>query len=406
MSVIVIKSETTEYRILVKAGDEELARQEAVKAAISAEEARLSALDAGASEQVATQKAAQTVEDAASALASKQDAEIAAIASEGFATDSGISATASNTAKGLSEAAKVIAIEEAGKSSTSAGQSAASAAAAAASSALITNKAEVNITTAGNILRADGALFKSISEVEFLRNINAYRKAPDSKFFDNKQLIAWDNFDRPNEKPVIQSDSGHPYSIWKGNTIGQVLNNNYFGNDGFVESTALITFPTTKNIGVEFSFLRNTAGSQISAFAIVKDLNNYIAFGRFAKNSALGSGNLFPEIPSNSDYSLFAVINGVATILGSIYQQTMYQGGGSTDSFSGSRLNFIIKYANRGRNDNSSLVVQSLDNPSLRIDVNVSNLNTTFVNPSDYNRIAIIANIIQVMSYKVANLDL
>ena len=74
MSVIVIKSATTEYRILVKAGDEELARQEAVKAAISAEEARLSAIKAGASEQVATQKAAQTVEDAASALASKNQA--------------------------------------------------------------------------------------------------------------------------------------------------------------------------------------------------------------------------------------------------------------------------------------------------------------------------------------------
>jgi membrane protein involved in colicin uptake len=83
MSVIVVKSETNEYRILVKAGgDEDLARQEAVKAAISAEEARLSAISSGDSEQVATEKAAQTLEDAASALASKQDAESAATASE------------------------------------------------------------------------------------------------------------------------------------------------------------------------------------------------------------------------------------------------------------------------------------------------------------------------------------
>ena len=79
MSVIVIKSETTEYRILVKAGDEELARKEAVKAAISAEEARISAIAAGESEQVATEKAAQALEDAAQALASKQDAESAAL---------------------------------------------------------------------------------------------------------------------------------------------------------------------------------------------------------------------------------------------------------------------------------------------------------------------------------------
>jgi lysophospholipase L1-like esterase len=135
MSVTANNSQNTEYRILVKQGDEELARQDAAKAAISAEEARLSALDAGASEQVATQKAAQTVEDAASALASKQEAESAATDSGGFATDSGISATASNTAKLLSEAAKDISIEEAGKSSTSAGQSVASAAVAKASEA-------------------------------------------------------------------------------------------------------------------------------------------------------------------------------------------------------------------------------------------------------------------------------
>ena len=137
MSVIVINSETTGYRILVKAGDEELARQEAVKAAISAEAARLSAIDAGASEQVATQKAAQTVEDAASALASKVDAESAVTASGGFATASGEFATDSNAAKVLSEAAKVIAIEEAGKSGTSAGQSAGSAAAAEAAKNIV-----------------------------------------------------------------------------------------------------------------------------------------------------------------------------------------------------------------------------------------------------------------------------
>ena len=128
MSVTANNSQNTEYRILVTAGGEELARQEAVKAAISAEAARLSAIDAEESEQVATEKAAQTVEDAASALASKLDAEISATASGGFATNSGISASASNTAKGLSEAAKEISIEEAGKSSTSAGQSAGSAA--------------------------------------------------------------------------------------------------------------------------------------------------------------------------------------------------------------------------------------------------------------------------------------
>jgi surface protein len=137
MSVIVVKSETNEYRILVKAGDEELARQEAVKAAISAEEARLSAIAAGDSEQVATEKAAQSLEDAAEALASKVDAESAATASEGFATDSNDSAVASEVARLASVAAQGIATTQAQNSSTSAGQSAESATAAEAAKNIV-----------------------------------------------------------------------------------------------------------------------------------------------------------------------------------------------------------------------------------------------------------------------------
>ena len=402
MSVIVIKSETTEYRILVKAGDEELARKDAVKAAISAEAARVSAIAAGIAEQVAIQKAAQTVEDAASALASKQEAESAASASGGFATDSGISATASNTAKLLSEAAKEISIEEAGKSSTSAGPSAASAAAALASSSLITNKAQVNITTAGNILRADGTLFKSISEVEFLRNINAYRRAPDSKFFDNKQLIAWDNFDRPDVAPVIESDSGHPYSIFKTNIIGQVLNKSFGGGDsGQFETSARITIVPTKNIGLEFSFQRNTLSNSFAGIAIIKDNLNYFLFARPANNSGL-----FTEVSFSKDYRLIVVINGVSTVLAEIIQNDLYQFL-TNDGFSNSRISFVIKYGNRGRNDASVITVQSLDKPSLRIEVSVTAYNSTFVTPTDYNRIAVIANTLnKIYAYKVANLDL
>jgi hypothetical protein len=148
MSVKVIKSETTEYRILVKAGDEELARQAAVKAAISAEAARLLAIAAEDSEQVATEKADQTVEDAASALASKQDAESAATASEGFATASGEFATDSNAARLLSEAAKVIATQQATISTDKAGQSAASAAAAEAAKNLSVSAKDTAISKA------------------------------------------------------------------------------------------------------------------------------------------------------------------------------------------------------------------------------------------------------------------
>jgi hypothetical protein len=401
-----VTAQTTEVKVFVRTGDEELSRQFALASQASAIAAGESETNAGASEQVATEKAAQTAEDAAEALASK-------LASESASTTSTEQAVLSASARNEAEAAKLasqdsedVSTEQALISTTKATESAASATAAEAAKNQIVDKAEINIVTAGNVLRADGSLFKSVSEVEFLRNINAYRRAPNSKFFDNKQIIAWDNFDRPNQSPLIESDSGHTYSIWKGDTIGRVFDNNYFGNGTWVESTALITFPATKNIGVEFSFLRSTFGAQISAFALVKDLNNYIAFGRFSKSPGLGAGNLFPEIPDNYNYSLLAVINGVATLLGSIGITSFYSGPSGGDPFFGTRLNFVIKYGNRGRSDNSSLFLQSLDNPAVRIEVNIPQFNTTFATPSDYNRIAIIANNSQIMSYKVANLNL
>jgi hypothetical protein len=130
--MIVVKVTSTENKIIIKKGDDAIAKQFALASQASAIAAGESEKNAGASEQVANEKAAQALEDAASALASKQEAESAATASGGFATNSGISASASNAANELSEAAKVIAIQEAEKSSTSAGQSAASAAAAEA----------------------------------------------------------------------------------------------------------------------------------------------------------------------------------------------------------------------------------------------------------------------------------
>ena len=72
--MIVVKVEKIEsnFKVIVRQGDESVARQEAVKAAISAEAARLSAIAADESEQVA-------IEKAAGALESKNEAESAAL---------------------------------------------------------------------------------------------------------------------------------------------------------------------------------------------------------------------------------------------------------------------------------------------------------------------------------------
>jgi hypothetical protein len=266
------------------------------------------------------------------------------------------------------------------------------------------NKAEVNITTAGNILRADGTLFKSISEVEFLRNKDAYRRAPDSKFFDNKQLIAWDNFDRPNENSVVQSDSGHAYLPFRSANVGEINNLRYVGNSSsVVERAAIITVNPTKNIGLEFSFARTTFADSSAGIFFVKDNLNYLFFGRI-----LNSSTILSEIPLSNNYQLIAVISGVATVLGTISLSSIYiSGPGIDDSFTNCRMNFVIKYLNRGRNNSSSLLVQSLDAPNAMLQVFVNTYNSVFATPTDYNRIGIIATRSSpILSYKVANLDL
>ena len=263
MSVKVIKVETNEYRILVKAGDEELARKEAIKAAISAEAARLSAIAAGDSEQVAIEKAAQASVDAASALASKVD-------SESAATASGVSATASELANELSVAAKVIAIEEAGKSFVSATESAESATAAEAASALITNKAEVNITNEGNILRADGTAFKSISEVEFLQNKDAFASSFVSEKRGN-ELVAFDNFTRPNGALVL-SDNGLAYQSF---TSVIVANQEIIGNTLRINSNETIFLPVVGSITAQIEMALSASNNTCCYIVFGTDVNSH-----------------------------------------------------------------------------------------------------------------------------------
>ena len=139
--MIVVKVTSTENKIIIKKGDDAIAKQFALASQASAIAAGESETNAGASEQVATQKAAQTVEDAASALASKEAAESAANAS-------GLSATVSNAAKVLSEAAKVIATQQATISTDKAVESAASAFASEAAKNLSVSAKDTAISKA------------------------------------------------------------------------------------------------------------------------------------------------------------------------------------------------------------------------------------------------------------------
>jgi len=304
MSVKVIKVETNEYRILVKVGDEELARKEAVKAAISAEAARLSAIAADESEQVAIEKAAQTAEDAASALASKQDAESSATASGNFAA-------ASELANELSEAAKVIAIEEAGKSFVSATESAESAAAAEDAKNQILDKAQINVTTLGRILRANGTLFESISEVEFLRNKQAFQKSVAFAVSALARVEIWDSFHRPNQTGLGLSDSGHTWLSFSGAQSFDVSNNLCFGNSVVIPTTYANVIDRgnlgtpNSNVGLGSSELGCFYSTRLSEFGFILavDASNYI-YTKF---------NL-----STAALEIYSVIDNVETLLTTI----------------------------------------------------------------------------------------
>lgn len=233
--MIVVKVEKIEsnFKVVVRQGDESVARQESVKAAISAEEARLSEVAAGQSEAVAIDNATQTGQDAAAALASRNQAASSASDAAGSAFDANASAVASEDAKGLAVDAQGVSSTQAQNSSTSAGQSAQSALNAEIAKNEILNKAQINLTTLGRILRADGTLFESISEVEFLRNKDAFSKSAVGAFSQINRAFAWDSFIRPNttiENGLGISDSGQ---VWQqlGSIPRMYIQSNSAGRD-------------------------------------------------------------------------------------------------------------------------------------------------------------------------------
>ena len=239
-------------------------------AVAAADAAAASALASGASAQVAIEKAAQALEDAASALASKQAAESAAEVSGVFASNSNASAVASEVARLASVAAQGIAIEEAGKSFVSATESAESAAAAEAAKNQIVDKAEVNITTAGNILRADGTAFKSISEVEFLQNKDAFASSFVSEKRGN-ELVAFDNFTRPNGALVL-SDNGLAYQSF---TSVIVANQEIIGNTLRINSNETIFLPVVGSITAQVEMILSGSSNTSCYIVFGKDVNSH-----------------------------------------------------------------------------------------------------------------------------------
>jgi len=200
-----------------------LAQQAVVDAESQVTLAQQAVVDAEGKVVIATNQANASIQSAAESLVSKNQSESASITS----TDQAIlSASARNKSEADKIAAKeseeeatrqaVISTEQASDSSTSKTQS-------EAARDEILNKAEVNITTAGNILRADGTLFKSISDVEFLRNKAAFAKSFLGGMLNLDFLRVFDSFDRPDSANLGVTDSGATIVKLKG-TSGNIIN--------------------------------------------------------------------------------------------------------------------------------------------------------------------------------------
>jgi hypothetical protein len=191
--VISVNQVSQAFTVVVKQGDDATANQAAARAAASAAAALAAEAVVLLAEQVTIDNAIQSVEAAAGSLASKIESESASATSTEQAILSASARNEAEAAKLAAQDSEDVSTEQAIISTNKAIESTASASSAAASSALITNKTEVNITTAGNILRADGTLFKSVSEVEFLANYEKFEKSPLSIMFPtgSKGPILW-----------------------------------------------------------------------------------------------------------------------------------------------------------------------------------------------------------------------
>jgi len=389
----------------------------ATASAISANDSANSAADALAAKQAA-ELAETNAETAASASAASatQSANSASAASASASAASGSASAASvsaSAASGSASAAAASATQSANsaaasaasatQSANSATASAASATQAANSAAAITNQIDFTGVQDGDLLLRQTGLFRRINQTSFLRSKVPFEGSPLGFFFQPKSIIAWDNFDRPDENPVTDNSSGQSYTSFRGSSLGRVFSKTFRSSSAFpTESVAAFDAPATQFIGLQWNVRRVTTNSQ-AGIMLIKDDNNFIFFGR----PMLAGGIFGGLIPNSDNYVLYAVIAGVATLLGTITNVSVF-GGGSSDGFQDNVIRWVIRYGNRGRNSASRILIYLLENPALRIEVDMTTYNTTFTAPADYRRIGIMTPVISAFtsSYCVADLTI
>ena len=165
-----------------------------------------------AAKQYAEEAEASASAAAASATSAGESATAAAASASAAATSEG-EAAASETAAATSESNAAGSATAAANSAMAAANSA-TAAAASETAAEAAKDAVEGITdfTAGNIYRGDGTGIAAVNETSFLQALTPHLKSP-SAFYPIPNLLAWDNYQRPDITPLTgNTDNGVSYT--------------------------------------------------------------------------------------------------------------------------------------------------------------------------------------------------
>jgi len=155
----------------------------------------------------------------------------------------------------------------------------------------ILDKAEVNLTTAGNILRADGTEYKAVNETDFLQSKVPFERSVLGASIDLRNAIVWDGFNRDNGA-IGTADSGQVWEAWN-NSIN-IENKFAIGTAGSVWVIERTYFGVSTNANLNRSrgsvFVRGgfapRGGISGTGIIIGKDPLNYLLF-EFQANSML-----------------------------------------------------------------------------------------------------------------------
>lgn len=249
---------------------------------------------------------------------------------------------------------------------------------------------KIQDTQEGDLFRVnDQGIAVPVSDVEIFQRKGAYRFAPLNSYFPTKNIVAWDNADKdlPNRTPLTTLDSGQSWQSFIGDPIAYSTSGNgaFRGTGGIFDEFSSVFSWELSSAGIEWTMRRTTLGISSGVILIAKDTSNYLIFER--RMSSAFTGGLSEE----GGYRLVSVVDGVGTSLGSISRDSIY-GGGIDDGMNATNIEWVIKWAFRGRRNASRVLIFLRQNPSVSIEVDITSLNAIYPTSADLAFIGLCGN--------------